>query len=76
MKADFYGMTSAFYSLLLQTAAYKGTGKRTYAERARELGLGPAATEVLQGTENKYVSAVLHTKKDTKGFSYWIVLNR
>lgn len=58
LKADFYGMTSAFYLLLLQTAAYKGTGKRTYAERARELGLGPAATEVLQGTENKYVSAV------------------
>ncbi|MPC33458.1 S1 RNA-binding domain-containing protein 1 [Portunus trituberculatus] len=37
------------------TAAYKGSGKRTYAERARELGLGPAALEVLQGTQNKFI---------------------
>ncbi|XP_068247368.1 S1 RNA-binding domain-containing protein 1 [Palaemon carinicauda] len=38
------------------TAAYKGSGKRTYAERARELGLEPAALEVLRGTQNKYVT--------------------
>ncbi|XP_063585380.1 S1 RNA-binding domain-containing protein 1-like [Penaeus indicus] len=36
------------------TAAYKGSGKRTYAERARELGLEPAALEVMQGTHNKF----------------------
>lgn len=39
-----------------QTAAYKGSGKRTYAERARELGLEPAALDVMQGTQNKFVS--------------------
>ena len=37
------------------TAVYKGQSKRTYAERARELGLQPAATEVLQGLHNKFV---------------------
>lgn len=43
-------------SFIIQTAAYKGSGKRTYAERARELGLEPAALEVMQGTHNKFVS--------------------
>ncbi|KAG7158514.1 S1 RNA-binding domain-containing protein 1-like [Homarus americanus] len=38
------------------TAAYKGSGKRTYAERARELGLEPAALEVMQGTHNKFMN--------------------
>ncbi|CAL4124636.1 unnamed protein product [Meganyctiphanes norvegica] len=38
------------------TAAYKGSGKRTYAERARELGLEPSAFEALQGTHNKYIN--------------------
>ncbi|XP_045596104.1 S1 RNA-binding domain-containing protein 1 isoform X2 [Procambarus clarkii] len=38
------------------TAAYKGSGKRTYAERARELGLEPAALEVMQGTHNKFAN--------------------
>lgn len=41
------------FVLATQTAAYKGSGKRTYAERARELGLGPAAMEVLQGSQDK-----------------------
>ncbi|KAK7082641.1 Nucleic acid binding [Halocaridina rubra] len=36
------------------TAAYKGSGKRTYAERARELGLEPAALDVIRG--NKYAN--------------------
>ncbi|KAK3857870.1 hypothetical protein Pcinc_035916 [Petrolisthes cinctipes] len=38
------------------TAALKGSGKRTYAERARELGLEPAALEAMQGTQNKFVN--------------------
>lgn len=38
------------------TAAYKGSGKRTYAERARELGLEPPALEALQGTHRKYMN--------------------
>ncbi|XP_076062229.1 S1 RNA-binding domain-containing protein 1 isoform X3 [Oratosquilla oratoria] len=38
------------------TAAFKRSGKRTYAERARELGLEPAAVEVMQGTRNKFIN--------------------
>ena len=38
------------------TAVYKSSGKRTYAERAKELGLNDPAMEVLQGVNNKFVS--------------------
>ncbi|KAL7639440.1 UNVERIFIED_CONTAM: hypothetical protein RMT77_009941 [Armadillidium vulgare] len=50
------------------TAAFKGSSKRTYAERARELGLDPPATEILLAGSPKYMhrQELLHLTDSSK----------